>query len=146
MLSKTCQYAIQGVIYIALKSDENRAIGLKEIAESQGMPTHFLGKVLQALVKKGVLKSIKGPNGGFHLAREPKDISLMDVYDIIDGIEFFDKCVLGFDECTGSCPCPLHSKYEKIKLDMLEFLNKTFEEICLDIQAGNSFVAFNKLS
>ena len=143
MFSKSCQYAIQAVIYIACNEKPQKAIGLKEIAQAQGLPTHYLGKILQELVKKRILTSTKGPNGGFQLARSANDIVLMDIYDIIDGIETFDSCVIGFGTCSNVCPCPLHSKYELIKADFMDFLSsKTFEEICTEIESGISYSSF----
>ncbi len=143
MFSKSCQYAIQAVIYIACNGDGHKAIRLKEIAQAQDLPTHFLGKIMQDLVKKKILTSTKGPNGGFRLARNAEDIVLMDVYDIVDGIETFDNCVIGFGTCSDVCPCPLHSKYEGIKADFMDFLSsKSFGEICTEIESGISYSRF----
>ena len=69
MLSTTSKYAIRAVIYLALHSDGKTKVGQKEIAAQLAMPPPFLGKILQLLVKQGILVSVKGPNGGFSLAR-----------------------------------------------------------------------------
>jgi len=65
MFSKTCEYAIRAMIFIAQKSKLGR-VGIKEIAEAIDAPEHFIAKILQELCRKGLLQSLKGPTGGFY--------------------------------------------------------------------------------
>ena len=74
MFSKSCEYGLQAILYIALHARPDRKVGLKEIADNQDIPAHFLSKILQILVKYKLLVSVKGPNGGFGLYRKPEDI------------------------------------------------------------------------
>jgi Rrf2 family protein len=55
------------------------------VAKAQGIPERFLLKVLKPLVSAGVLHSVKGPNGGYRLARSPSDVTLLDVIEAVDG-------------------------------------------------------------
>ena len=64
MFSKSCEYGLQAMLYIAMNASEDRNVGLREIAVNQGIPVHFLSKILQMLVKNKLLNSVKGPNGG----------------------------------------------------------------------------------
>ena len=73
MLSKTCKYAIRAVAYIAYKgNDSDVAVGVKKIKEDIDIPVSFLSKILQTLVRQSILKSYKGPSGGFVLAKKTK--------------------------------------------------------------------------
>ena len=65
MLSNSSKYAINAVIYLAANSSESKRIGVKEVADALHIPLPFLAKILQALVRKKVISSNKGPGGGF---------------------------------------------------------------------------------
>lgn len=143
MFSKTCQYAIQGTIYVALHGSNKHPIGLAATAKAQKIPNHFLGKIMQQLVRKHILKSIKGPNGGFFLAKPPEKIRLIDIYDVFDGIENLEKCVMGFDTCSGIRPCPLHNSYMPVKEGIFKLLEeKTIKDFVDDVQAKRSYVSY----
>lgn len=117
MLSNSSKYAIRAIIYLALNENQDK-IGIKQIAGSLDIPSPFLGKILQSLVKHKLLTSSKGPHGGFGLARGPKEIYLIDIVEIIDGLDFFDSCLIGLKSCTDSnihTHCPTHDKYGPIR-------------------------------
>ena len=67
MFSKTCEYAIRAVLFIAQKSADGTKIGIREIAKGIDSPEHFIAKILQDLSRKGMVQSQKGPAGGFYL-------------------------------------------------------------------------------
>jgi Rrf2 family protein len=116
MLSNTSKYAVRAVIYLALNGTKDTKIGIKQISKDLEIPTPFLGKILQSLAKHKLLASTKGPHGGFSLGKNPYDISLMDIVEIIDGLDSFDMCVLGLKTCTEShTNCPVHSDYSTIR-------------------------------
>jgi len=110
MLSNTCKYAIRAVIYISLYANAERKVGIKKISEELDIPTPFLGKILQSLAKHKILDSVKGPNGGFCLARKADDINLMDIVDIIDGTNIFETCLIRTSKCSDGEPCAMHDK------------------------------------
>ena len=83
-LTRASSYALHAVTYMAAQK-QNRPIASHHIAEAQGIPERFLLKVLKPLVSARVLHSIKGPNGGYRLARRPADISMLDVVEAVDG-------------------------------------------------------------
>ena len=94
MLSNTSKYAIRAVIYLALFAEDEKKIGIKQISSDLGIPTPFLGKILQTLAKHKVLSSTKGPHGGFGMGKDPAEVSLIDIVDIIDGRDLFTKCLI----------------------------------------------------
>ena len=65
IFSKTCEYAMRAVFFIAAKTANGGRVGIKEIATGIDSPEHFLAKILQDLSRRGVIQSAKGPNGGF---------------------------------------------------------------------------------
>jgi Rrf2 family protein len=71
-------------VYLA-KQKEDQLIASRKIAEAQGLPERFLVKVLKPLVSAQVLLSLRGPNGGYRLAKSPRSISLLDIVEAVDG-------------------------------------------------------------
>lgn len=124
MFSKTCEYAIRAVLYIAQKTDESRRIGIKEIAHEIGSPEHFIAKILQELSRKGIVQSAKGPNGGFYLDEQSKGQPLINIVVAVDGDKIFTGCALGLKKCTKEKPCPLHYKFEKIRNELRQMLEQ----------------------
>jgi Rrf2 family protein len=114
IFSRQCEYALQGVLYLALKP-EGEMTSIKELTKKLGIPSHFLAKILQDLTRKGLLISLKGPTGGFALTMPAKDITLFHVVEAIDGADFTQSCVLGFPECSGKNPCAVHEKWAGIR-------------------------------
>jgi Rrf2 family iron-sulfur cluster assembly transcriptional regulator len=108
--SRQCEYALQAVMYLALKA-EGEWTSIKELTKKLNIPYHFLAKILQSLTYKGLLKSQKGPAGGFALGMPAKEITLFHIVEAIDGVDFTNKCVLGFPECSGKNPCAVHDKW-----------------------------------
>jgi len=125
ILSKTFGYALRGILYIAQLQDENRKIQIDEIAGNLSVPRHFLGKIMQNLVKAGLLQSTKGPYGGFSLTADTLTTPLARLVELTDGMEQFHLCVLQLRSCNGTNPCPLHKEAEGIKNKLLTLLNQT---------------------
>lgn len=119
MLSNTCKYAIRAVLYLAVNEKEDTKIGIKKISDELNMPSPFLGKILQVLSKHKLLNSTKGPHGGFSLGKKAEDINLLDIVRIIDGLDFFDTCVIGVKVCENDPKkkdiCPFHDKLDPIR-------------------------------
>ncbi|VAW19209.1 Rrf2 family transcriptional regulator [hydrothermal vent metagenome] len=129
MLSNTCKYALRALIYLGKVSNEEKRTGIREISGVLGISYPFLGKILQNLVKRKLLVSTKGPNGGFGLAKKPEEISLWDIIINVDGEEFFDNCLIGMKPCFDHDPskplCPVHSRYAKLREDIAAFYKET---------------------
>jgi Rrf2 family protein len=83
-LSSATRYAVHALAYMASQK-QNTVIPSHLVAQKQGMPERFLLKVLKPLATAGVLQSLKGPNGGYRLARPANKISLLEVMEAVDG-------------------------------------------------------------
>ena len=124
-LSKSFGYALRGILYVATMQDEKRKIQVDEIANTLSIPKHFLGKIMQQVVRAGLLKSTKGPSGGFSITNETLNSPLIDLIKITGGMDQFSFCVLKLKHCDGSNPCPLHDEMDKIKTNFLAVFTKT---------------------
>ena len=139
MLSNTSKYAIRAVIYLALYAEKDKKIGIKQISKDLGIPTPFLGKILQTLAKHKVLSSTKGPHGGFGMGKEPDEVSLIDIVDIIDGRDLFTKCLIRLDDCNEKEPCSMHSRYAEIRTNLLGlFENQKISDLVDEIKDKKS--------
>lgn len=115
MFSKTCEYAIRALIFIAQQSIKNNRVGIKDIAIGIDSPEYFTAKILQQLSKKELVKSIKGPNGGFFMEDKELNHTLAKIVYEIDGDRLFIDCGMGLKECSESRPCPIHNEFKLIK-------------------------------
>ena len=122
MFSKTCEYAIRAVLFIAQKSADGAKVGILEIAKGIDSPEHFIAKILQDLSRKGLIQSQKGPAGGFYLDKASLNATLADVVRIVDGDKIFSGCGLGLKHCSETKPCPLHHEFKKIREQILHLL------------------------
>ena len=143
MFSKSCQYALQAILYIAMFGEAEKPITLKSIASTQDIPIHFLGKIMQILAKNKIVKSTTGPRGGFYLLKSPKKFYLIEIVEAIDGLDIFDQCGIGFKKCSDLSPCPLHEDFKKVKQEIKNLLSsKSVAELCNDVKNGNAVVSF----
>jgi len=124
MFSKTCEYAIRAMIFIAQKSKDGSKVGIKEIAKGIDSPEHFIAKILQELGRKGLLQSMKGPTGGFYLEKEDLSRTLAEIVKVIDGDKLFTGCGLGLKQCSETHPCPIHHEFKKVRKGIQNVLEK----------------------
>ena len=125
MFSRACEYAIKIMIYIAANEQEGKRTGLREVTEAIGSPEAFTAKILQQLVKNGLLESFKGPTGGFNLPGNRR-ILIHDIVVAIDGEHLIKDCVLGLPECSGDNPCPVHDKFIGVREHLNDTLLSTY--------------------
>lgn len=124
IFSKTCEYALRAVLYIAKRSEQGHKSGIKEIAQEINSPEHFLAKILQKLSREGLIQSAKGPNGGFYLEKEDFNRPLAEIVEAVEGKELFVGCAMGLSYCSETNPCPLHHDFKQIR-DNLACVLKT---------------------
>ncbi len=127
ILSRSTQYALEIALYIVTHNSDNY-IPLSEIAEDLDLSFPFLGKIAQPLVKKGIIKSFRGPYGGVALAKDPKDISHYDIIIAIEGKSYFENCMLRPVKCGNGKNCPIHDFDAGVR----ENLKQAFKSQTLD--------------
>ena len=125
MFSKTCEYAIRALIFIAQKSKDGSRVGIKDISAGIDSPEYFIAKILQDLSRKGFVKSAKGPNGGFYMDEINLRQSVADIVREIDGDKLFTGCGLGLKECSEDHPCPIHNDFKHIRQEIKDMLENS---------------------
>jgi len=121
LFSKKCEIGLQAVLYLSTEK-EGKLFNAFQVSEKVKQPKEFVSKVLQILTASGIVGSKKGKNGGFFLAKPAEEICLIEIVKAIDGLEVFEKCVLGFPECGDTHPCPVHNTWGKIRDEVYNML------------------------
>jgi Rrf2 family protein len=141
MFSKTFGYALRAVVYTALETQDGKKAGLQEIADKLEIPRHFLGKIMQDLVRHGIINSTKGPNGGFYANAKTADTPLLDILILTDGSLVFKHCALGTSVCSHDHPCPLHEDFSVCRAGLLRMMEgKTIRTLTQSVQDGLTFL------
>lgn len=109
MLSQTVEYALRAMIHLA-SLDPESAVNSQSISEKTKVPKGYLSKILRDLVVAALIRSQRGPSGGFTLARPASRISILDVINAVDPLLRINNCPLGDPEHTELCP--LHSRLD----------------------------------
>jgi len=122
--SRSTEYAIRAFVHLA-QVPEGKYAMVRQIAEKEKIPAHFLAKILQQLARKGLLRSSKGPTGGFILRLSPKEISLIQLVKALDGLTDYQKCVSGLSECTDDAPCGMHDAWKGLRSRIMDYLEQT---------------------
>ena len=115
MFSRTTEYALRAVVYLASQSGEARTIG--QIAEATRVVPDYLSKVMQNLRRAGLVHSQRGLHGGFTLGVPPDELTVYDVVQAVDPIRRIEKCPLGIKDHINLCP--LHRRLDEA-MDMVE--------------------------
>ena len=124
MISKTGRYGIRAMLALAQLPAGGQA-GVSRIAELVDVPSSYLGKLLQQLVRAGLVNSQRGPGGGFTLARSADTISLYDVLEALEPIERWLGCFLGNNVCSEDSPCALHAQWKQVQQSYLRMLRQS---------------------
>lgn len=144
MFSKSCEYAIKAMIFVAQKSKDKNRVSAKEIAAGTDAPVHFVAKIMQDLSRKKLVHSIKGPNGGFYMDNEDLKCSIADIVKALDGDDIYMDCVLGLKACNEKKPCPVHFEYKEIKKNLIKMIeNNTIGEFNEKLDSGKFFLKNN---
>ncbi|MDD3530292.1 MAG: Rrf2 family transcriptional regulator [Gallionellaceae bacterium] len=136
VLSRTSQYAIQALIYIATQPPGEPVLN-RDIADRLNVPAAYLAKILQSLCKHGLLDSFRGRLGGFCLREGMQRTSLMQVLLLTEGPDFTKSCILGLKECTDETACPMHFKWKPVKNKIIAMMNDMhLEDLAKAVQTG----------
>src|SRR4051794_6209194 len=100
---------------LAARAADGESILLEQLVAGTDLPRDFVAKLFQRLVKGGLLRSAKGRGGGFALPRPAHQITLMQIIEVMEGPQCFDRCVVGLEKCSDTMPCPQHDLYKPIR-------------------------------
>ena len=119
-LTKKADYGLIALKHLAMHGPSSSSA--KEIAETYGIPSPLLSKILQKLVKNGFLRSEQGTNGGYKLAREAREITALDVIRTIDGPIFLTACFTEHGYCCHTDKCIVRDPLQKVHEGILRLL------------------------
>jgi Rrf2 family protein len=141
--SKSAKYAIQTMIYLAVK-DQQGLIMVSEIANAYKIPQSFLSKITRTLRKHNLILTVRGRNGGVKLAKSKNDIFINDILLAIDGPEsIVPKCGFGYDSCSDEYPCPFHHRWKNNVTQIHDLMEKeTLGNLANDVVKRNYLPGF----
>lgn len=127
-LSKKTWLALEAVVDVAINARPD-PVQSKEITKRQGIPQRYLEQVMQQLVRAGILKGVRGPRGGYRLARERRRISVGEVVRVVDAMESADDPVTtGPSDLGERVIAPL---WQEVQSELMERLEKiTIDDLC----------------
>jgi len=129
-ITRQADYALRAVLHLARKGDQRTATST--IAEEQRIPPSFLAKIVSQLSIAGLLHTSRGARGGVTLARQPNEISLLEVVEAIDGPIQLNECVEGAGVCSFEGECPLQPVWCDAQSELVKKLKSTnFEQMLL---------------
>jgi Rrf2 family protein len=134
ILSKATSYGIRALAYMA-SLPEQRLLGLQEIAAHEDIPPAYLRKILGELRRHRLLRSVKGIHGGYELGRSPKEITLWEVFKVLEPDPYMDTCILGNKICTPESACAFHDDWQKLRTELMALLEtRTISEAASEIK------------
>ncbi len=140
ILSRTSQYALQALVYLATQP-EGQPVLIRKIAAQLGAPYAYLAKTMQILSKAKLTNSFRGRKGGYCLRDKANHIAVMEVLLLIEGARFVEPCMLGVGKCSDDTPCPLHCEWQPIKLAILRFFDESsLSQLADEVRSGRSRV------
>ena len=135
-LSKRADYALMAMKHLAVRGDQGSS-NAREIAEQYGIPIELMAKVLQRLVRRGLLVSHQGTRGGYQLARMATEISAADVIQAIEGPVTVTACSTDDGQCDQFSKCNVRDPLFKVRNRILAALGEcTIAELALDPAPG----------
>jgi Rrf2 family protein len=123
-ITRQADYAVRAVLHLAQIKNGDRA-ATSTVAKEQHIPPSFLAKIISQLSIAGLLHTSRGARGGVTLAREAKDITLLEVVEAIDGPIQLNECIGPDGNCTFDDSCPIRSVWCEAQEELVSRLKLT---------------------
>jgi len=124
-ITRQADYAIRAVRYLA-KQGPSQRVATSTVAKKMKIPPSFLAKIISQLSISGLLTTSRGAHGGVSLAREPKEISVLDVVEAIDGPILLNECVGSNKACDyEDGECLVHPIWMEVQENLVKRLRET---------------------
>ena len=121
IITRATEYAIRAILYMS-RHPNGEIIYKRDICKAQEITPAFLTKILQPLIKEGIVGSQRGVGGGFFLTRTPSEITLLDIVTAQEGPVFLNQCLVKEGNCNREFFCPVHGAWRKIRSDFMAML------------------------
>jgi Rrf2 family protein len=123
-ISRKIDYGLRAMIYLASIS-QGAVVPFREIARQMLVPEDFLAKILKTLVDQGLVKSTRGPHGGYALGKPAADISFLEVIEAVEGPIAINVCLDGEDPCAKASFCTMADVWREGQEKMLDVYRQT---------------------
>jgi Rrf2 family protein len=123
-ITRQADYAVRAVLHLARMGNTERA-ATSTVAKEQNIPPSFLAKIISQLSIAGLLHTSRGARGGVTLARDPKEITLLEVVEAIDGPIQLNECVGNDGVCTFEEDCPIKPVWCNAQEELVQRLKST---------------------
>src|SRR5512136_158043 len=123
-ISRKIDYAIRAMIYLA-SIPEGTVVPFREIGRQMLVPEDFLAKILKTLVDHGIVRSTRGPHGGYRLARPAETINVLEIIEAAEGPVAVNVCLDDDDACSRQPICSMSAVWREGQERMLEVFRKT---------------------
>jgi Rrf2 family iron-sulfur cluster assembly transcriptional regulator len=128
-LNKAGEYAVRCVMHLAAKGN-GKVISRREVARAMEIPEPFLAKIARQLTLAGILRVTQGSRGGYRLARDPEELTLLDVVEAMMGEIHLNECMCRPRSCKRSPTCPTHRVWKQANQQLRSTLrNATIAQI-----------------
>ncbi len=104
--NKTTEYAIRVMVFLADHKDERYSVN--QLHQILKIPYKYLGRLMHKLSAAGLAHVTQGKQGGYRIFQDLSRIYLYEIVGVVEGLEDYQRCVLGFPECSSENPCSLH--------------------------------------
>ncbi len=123
VITRATEYAIRTVIFLA-QQPKDEIVLKKDICRTQDVTPAFLTKILQPLIKNGIVSSQRGVGGGFLLAKDPDQITLLDILQAEEGPLKLNHCLVDNDSCQREEHCSAHEVWSEVQSEMVKVLKR----------------------
>jgi Rrf2 family protein len=124
-VSRKIDYALRAVIHLANEEVSDRACSVAEIATRERVPRQYLEKIVQELIHKGLVRSRRGPRGGYVLARPAEQVSFRDVIEAVEGPITLNVCVGEHADCSLLGTCGMERVWREGQRRVMELFENT---------------------
>lgn len=123
IITRATEYAIRAILYMA-RQPAGEIVYKKDICKAQEITPAFLTKILQPLIKDGIVGSQRGVGGGFFLTREASEITLLDIIRSQEGPVYLNQCLVDDGVCERESFCPVHGAWNEIREEFMGILSR----------------------
>lgn len=136
IMSRTSQYAIQALVYLAIQPCGER-VSVRDIAYQLNVPAAYLAKIMQSLNKGMFLSARRGRQGGVYLEAGAETAGLLEILAHTERSSLMQECLLGLKTCSDETACPMHGAWQPIKQAIVELLQEcTLQRLAEDVRSG----------
>lgn len=124
IITRATEYSVRAVLHLAACYPA-AVVSKQEICAAEGITPAFLTKIFQPLIRSGLVRSKRGVAGGFALARNPAQVTLLDVMKAVDEPLTLNLCLLEGHPCERECTCPVHDLWTEARERLEEIFGRS---------------------